>query len=75
MSVTRLLPAGIVARRAVREVNEPLFISLEEAAEMLCLSKRTLHRLVAERAIPSLKVGRRRLFSRRKLTEWAEARA
>jgi excisionase family DNA binding protein len=72
---TGLRSAGVVPPGEVREVNEPLFVSLQEAADMLCLSKRTLHRLVAEGGIPSVKVGRRRLFSRRKLMEWAESRA
>jgi excisionase family DNA binding protein len=52
-----------------------LLVGLDEAAELLGLSERTVHRLVADGQLPSLKVGRRRLFSLRRLEEWAETRA
>jgi excisionase family DNA binding protein len=50
-------------------------VGLDEAAELLGLSERTIHRLVADGQLPSLKVGRRRMFSLRRLEEWAEAQA
>lgn len=52
-----------------------LFVGVQEAAELLGLSDRTVHCLVAQGELPSLKVGRRRLLPLRRLEDWAEARA
>lgn len=54
--------------------RETLALSLKETAEALSLSRRTLARLVASGALPSLRIGRRRLVRRDALAAWLEAR-
>ena len=51
------------------------YLSIEEAAEFLTLSKSHLYRLTCYRKIPFYKVGRRVVFDPAKLQEWAEAQA
>jgi excisionase family DNA binding protein len=68
-------PFGLVQSSRSAASTGPLLVGLDEAAELLGLSERTVARLVADGELPSLKVGRRRLFSLRRLEEWAESRA
>ena len=48
------------------------FLSVQEAAELLRLSRRTLYGLVSQRAIPYRKAGRRLLFLESELVEWTK---
>ncbi len=48
------------------------FLTFIEAADLLRLSKPTVERLVAEKKIPSYKIGRRRLFDPEELFEWVK---
>jgi excisionase family DNA binding protein len=54
---------------------EPLVLRPKEAAVCLRLSLRTLRRLTAQGVIPSIKVGRLRLFPRAALEAWLAERA
>jgi excisionase family DNA binding protein len=51
------------------------YLSIEEAAEFLSLSKSHLYRLTSQNLIPFFKVGKRCLFSPEKLREWVERQA
>jgi excisionase family DNA binding protein len=54
-------------------INAPVkFLSVQEAAELLRLSRRTLYGLVSQRAIPYRKAGRRLLFMESELVEWTK---
>jgi excisionase family DNA binding protein len=48
--------------------------SLQEVAEKLGVSPRTLARLIASGELPSLTIGRRRLIRSAALEAWLEAR-
>lgn len=48
------------------------FLNLEEAAEMLNLSKSSLYKLCAVRKIPFYKPGRKNLFKLEELEQWVE---
>jgi excisionase family DNA binding protein len=48
------------------------FLSVQEAAEFLRISHRTLYGLVSQRAIPYRKAGRRLLFMESELVEWTK---
>lgn len=52
---------------------EQRFISSMEAAKLLGLSKPMIEKLVGLKAIPSYKIGKRRLFDREELVEWVKA--
>jgi excisionase family DNA binding protein len=54
----------------VRETQQPLLLSLKQAAQALCLSERTVWTMVQAGALPHLRVGRRLLFSRTALESW-----
>ena len=49
-------------------------LSMREAAEFLGISERLLWTLADEREVPSLRIGRRRLFRRATLIKWVAER-
>lgn len=49
-------------------------VDRREASRLLSISLRHLDEMVRQRAIPSFKMGNRRLFDRRKLLEWIDQR-
>jgi len=51
------------------------YLSVEEAAEFLTLSKSHLYRLTSQNAIPHFKVGKRCVFSTEQLEAWVENQA
>ena len=53
----------------------PILLSQRQAAELLGISARTLARRSADGTIPSFLIGRRRVYSRLRLTEWIAERA
>jgi excisionase family DNA binding protein len=61
-------------RDVVTSQDDPLLLPMREAARRLSISERSLARLVARGEIPSIEIGRRRLFSPRDLAEFIEAR-
>lgn len=56
-----------------RPAAEPLLLNLDEAAERLRISARTLHSMAITGAIPSRRIGRRRLFRPADLAAFASA--
>jgi len=46
------------------------FLTIQKAAEMLCLSVPTIYGLVHDAKIPVSKKGKRLYFSKQELTEW-----
>lgn len=46
---------------------------VRQAAELLTISKPTIERLVAQKKIPSYKVGKRRIFEGDELIEWVKS--
>lgn len=53
---------------------EPLLVNADIAAPLLSVSKRTLSELTRAGEIPSLKIGRRRLYPFEGLKEWVRHR-
>ena len=53
----------------------PILLSQKQAAQLLGISPRTLARRSADGTIPSFLIGRRRVYSRLRLTEWAAEQA
>ena len=51
-----------------------LVFSIAETAKVLGVSERHVARLIAARAIPSVRIGRRRLVRRAALKGWLEGR-
>ena len=49
------------------------FLTFNETADLLRISKPTVERLVAEKKIPSYKIGKRRLFDHDELIEWVKS--
>lgn len=49
-------------------------LSVRDVAERLAVSTRHVHRLIARRELPSLRVGRRRLVRRETLRAWLAGR-
>lgn len=49
-------------------------VSLKEVADTLCVSLRTVCRLVADGDLPSVLIGRRRLIRRETLRAWLAGR-
>ena len=49
------------------------FLTYAEAIKFLKLSRTTIDRLIAKKAIPNYKVGKRRLFDRDELIEWVKS--
>jgi excisionase family DNA binding protein len=52
------------------ETQEPLAVSVEEAARRLSLSPRTVATLIATRELRSVKIGRRRVVTIKALQEF-----
>ena len=50
------------------------FLTLDQAAAMLQVSKRTLHRLIRRREIPGLKVGAQWRIPENGFLKWVETR-
>ena len=55
--------------------GEKLALSVEEAAEMLGISKPTAYQLTKVEGFPAFKIGARTVISRARLEEWVKARA
>jgi excisionase family DNA binding protein len=58
--------------------NEPKneadqLLTIQQAAELLCLSVPTIYGLVARAAVPVCKKGKRLYFSKQELTDWIKA--
>lgn len=51
---------------------QPLSVGARDAAKLIGVSERTVAEQVAKNAIPSFKLGGRRLFSVKALTEWVD---
>ena len=54
--------------------NQEQFLTIDEAAEFLRVSKSWMFKLTSAKAIPHLKVGRRVIFDRGELAEGARSR-
>ena len=52
---------------------EKIFLTIQEAADLIRLKVPTIKRLVAMGKIPSYKVSGRRLFDRYELIEWVKS--
>lgn len=52
----------------------PILVGGREAARLLGIGQRTLHGLAVRGDVPSVRLGRRRLFAPAMLAEWAAAR-
>lgn len=52
----------------------PLLVGYDDAARLLGIGRRTLERLAADAAIPSVAVGSRKLFRLRDLESWVDTR-
>jgi excisionase family DNA binding protein len=53
---------------------EPLkILTVEEIAELLQVSRRTLHRMIHRRDLPAFKVGAQWRIYEKELTKWLEA--
>ena len=51
------------------------YINIQQAADILCLSKAHIYRLTSRRKIPFMKLGQRVVFDPEKLRQWAESHA
>lgn len=56
------------------EAADDRLVSLKEVADTLCVSLRTVMRLVADGELPSVLIGRRRLIRRETLRAWLAGR-
>lgn len=56
------------------EPNDERLVPLKEVADTLCVSLRTVMRLVADGQLPSVLIGRRRLVRRETLRAWLAGR-
>jgi excisionase family DNA binding protein len=54
----------------ITPVPAPLLVSLRTAAKMLSVSERTVWAMADDGRLPSVRVGRRRLFSVASLESW-----
>lgn len=61
---------GVVGREGSGLLRRTLLLTVEEAAELLRLGRTTTYELVMRGAIPSVKIGRRRLVVRSGLSEF-----
>ncbi len=52
---------------------EKKFITIENAMELLSLSRPTINRFIYRGEIPNYKVGKRRLFDREELIKWIKS--
>ena len=53
---------------------EDIFLTIREASKLTKLSVSRINKLVKEGNIPSLKVGKRRLFDRDELIAWMKSK-
>jgi excisionase family DNA binding protein len=60
------------SRRPKAHASESHLIDIHEVAEVLCVTPRHIQRLVAERRIPYLKIGRFVRFDRAELSVWLD---
>lgn len=51
-------------------VGVPRFLTVEEVAAMLRMTKRTIYTMVSQRRIPFRKAGRQLLFDAKEIDEW-----
>jgi excisionase family DNA binding protein len=49
---------------------EPGLLTIDQAAEFLCLSKSTIYKMTAERTIPHFKLSKRVYFKPQDLEDW-----
>ena len=56
------------------DIADDRLVSLKEVADTLCVSLRTVMRLVADGELPSVLIGRRRLIRRETLRAWLAGR-
>lgn len=54
--------------------DDPRFFTLEEVAEILRVSKRTIHRMIQQRKMPAFKVGGQWRIPETRFKEWIEQR-
>lgn len=54
------------------EISNDCLLDVNEAAELLRVSHRTVYAWVSQRRIPFRKAGRRLLFSREELVAWTQ---
>ncbi len=53
------------------EINEePSFLTLEEVAAMLRVSKRTIHRMIKQNKMPAFKVGGQWRIAQNRFQQW-----
>ena len=57
------------------EITEKLALSVDEAAQLIGVSKPTMYNIIHTPNFPCFKVGTRTLISRTKLAEWVENQA
>jgi excisionase family DNA binding protein len=55
-------------------ISQQLTLSVRDAASLTHLGLTSMWKLVSDGEIPSFKVGRRRMISRKALVEWIEIR-
>ena len=51
---------------------EPGFLTIDQAAKFLCLSKSKIYKMTAERSIPHFKLAKRIYFRPKDLDEWVK---
>ncbi len=56
-------------RRVLAESTQPKLVDRNELARLLGVSIQTINRLVKDRMIPSVRIGKRRLFEARKVID------
>lgn len=52
--------------------HDPRFFTLDEVAEILRVSKRTIHRMIQQRKMPAFKVGGQWRIPETRFREWIE---
>jgi|GEM_PF-3349906 len=53
-----------------QEKSKSDLMKIDELCSEYCLNKQTVYTKVSQKKIPSIKVGKRLLFSRKKMNEW-----
>ena len=53
-------------------MDEKLFVSVDEAVQLIGVSRNSIYRLIAEHRLKSTKIGTRRLILRRSIDELAD---
>jgi excisionase family DNA binding protein len=49
------------------------FLTIEELADLLKISTRTLHRIIKRRELPVIRIGRQLRFRRESVDEWLQS--